>query len=56
LLLFLKSTEDKNYKVFTDRKAEIIKVLPEETYKEFDNQIKLGKIVEQSIDQQNKNQ
>jgi thioredoxin-related protein len=56
LLFFLKSTEDKNYKVFTDRKAEIIKFLPEETYKEFDNQIKLGKIVEQSIDQQNKNQ
>ncbi|MCQ4142130.1 thioredoxin fold domain-containing protein [Chryseobacterium sp. EO14] len=54
LLFFLKSTEDKNYKVFTDRKAEIIKFLPEETYKEFDNQIKLGKIVEQSIDQQNK--
>ncbi|HAO09485.1 MAG TPA: disulfide isomerase [Chryseobacterium sp.] len=54
LLFFLKSTEDKNYKVFTNRKAEIIKFLPEETYKEFDNQIKLGKIVEQSIDQQNK--
>lgn len=54
LLYFLKSTEDKNYKVFADRKAEIIKFLPEETYKEFDNQIKLGKIVEQSIDQQNK--
>ena len=54
LLYFLKSTEDKNYKVFTDRKAEIIKFLPDETYKEFDNQIKLGKIVEQSIDQQNK--
>lgn len=54
LLFFLKSTEDKNYKVFADRKAEIIKFLPEEAYKEFDNQIKLGKIVEQSIDQQNK--
>lgn len=54
LLFFLKSTEDKNYKTFTERKAEIIKFLPEETYKEFDNQIKLGKIVEQSIDQQNK--
>ncbi|MDQ0593190.1 thioredoxin-related protein [Chryseobacterium ginsenosidimutans] len=54
LLFFLKSTEDKNYKAFTERKAEIIKFLPEETYKEFDNQIKLGKIVEQSIDKQNK--
>jgi thioredoxin-related protein len=54
LLFFVKSTEDKNYKIFTERKAEIIKFLPEETYKEFDNQIKLGKIVEQSIDEQNK--
>ncbi|WP_294248377.1 thioredoxin fold domain-containing protein [uncultured Chryseobacterium sp.] len=54
LLFFLKSTEDKNYKTFTDRKAEIITFLPEETYKEFDNQIKLGSIVEQSIDHKNK--
>lgn len=54
LLFFLKSADDKNYKEFTDRKAEIIKFLPEETYKEFDNQIKLSKVVEQSIDQKNK--
>jgi len=54
LLYFLKSSEDKNYKVFTERKSEIVKFLPEETYREFDNQIKLGKIVEQSIDNQNK--
>ena len=54
LLYFLKSSEDKNYKIFAERKAEIIKFLPEETYREFDNQIKLGKIVEQSIDNQNK--
>lgn len=54
LLYFLKSSEDKNYKIFTERKSEIIKFLPEETYREFDNQIKLGKVVEQSIDRQNK--
>lgn len=54
LLFFLKSSEDKNYKIFTQRKAEIIKFLPEETYREFDNQIRLGKIVDQSIDRQNK--
>lgn len=54
LLYFLKSSEDKNYNVFTERKSEIIKFLPEETYREFDNQIKLGKVVEQSIDKQNK--
>jgi thioredoxin-related protein len=54
LLFFLKSAEDRNYTVFIERKAEIIKFLPEETYKEFDNQIKLSKIVEQSIDMENK--
>lgn len=54
LLFFVKSTDDKNYKIFTERKAEIIKFLPEETYKEFDNQMKLAKVVEQSVDIQNK--
>lgn len=54
LLFFVKSTDDKNYKIFTERKAEIIKFLPEETYNEFDNQMKLAKVVEQSVDTQNK--
>ncbi|OCA80488.1 disulfide isomerase [Chryseobacterium contaminans] len=54
MLFFLKSAEDANYKAFTSRKAEIIKYLPEETYNEFDGQIKLSKIVEQSIDDKNK--
>lgn len=54
LLYFVKSTEDRNYSVFTSRKAEIIKFLPEETYKEFDAQLKLSKIVELSIDEKNK--
>ena len=54
LLYFLKSMEDSNYKTFTSRKAEIIKFLPEETYKEFDAQLKLAKIADQSIDDKNK--
>jgi len=54
LLYFVKSSEDTNYTVFASRKAEIIKFLPEETYNEFDAQLKLGKIVEQSIDDKNK--
>lgn len=54
LLFFLKSVEDPNYKVFTSRKADIIKYLPEETYKEFDHQLILSKIVTQSIDDKNK--
>lgn len=54
LLYFVKSSEDTNYPVFASRKAEIIKFLLEETYNEFDAQLKLGKIVEQSIDDKNK--
>lgn len=54
MLFFLKSTEDSSYKAFASRKAEIIKYLPEETYNEFDGQLKLSKIVEQSIDDKNK--
>ncbi|WP_276876166.1 thioredoxin family protein, partial [Chryseobacterium joostei] len=45
LLFFLKSTEDSNYKTFSARKAEIIKYLTEQTYNEFDAQLKLSKIV-----------
>lgn len=54
MLFFLKSTEDVNYSDFISRKAEIIKFLPEDTYKEFDNQLKLSKVAEQSVDEKNK--
>ncbi|MFZ4929817.1 thioredoxin family protein [Chryseobacterium sp. Mn2064] len=54
LLYFIKSSEDNNYSVFTSRKAEIVKYLPEDTYNEFDAQLKLAKVVEQSIDDKNK--
>lgn len=54
LLFFLKSVEDPNYKIFISRKAEIIKFLPEDTYKQFDDQLKLSKIMDESIDQKNK--
>lgn len=54
LLYFLKSPEDKNYRVFTERKADIIKFLPEETYKEFNYQIILAKIIAESIDDKSK--
>lgn len=54
LLFFLKSMEDPNYKIFISRKTEIIKYLPEDTYKQFDNQIKLSKIIEETIDEKNK--
>lgn len=54
LLYFLKSTEDLNYKTFVSQKADIIKFLPEENYKEFNNQLVLAKVVQESIDEKAK--
>jgi len=54
LMFFLKSTEDSNYKIFTDKKSDIIKFLPEENYTEFNNQLLLSQAAEQSIDLKNK--
>lgn len=54
LLYFLKSTEDANYKTFLSQKADIIKYLPEENYNEFNNQLVLSKVVQESIDDKNK--
>ena len=54
LLYFLKSTEDLNYKTFVAKKNEITKYLPEENYKEFNNQLILAKVVEESIDEKAK--
>ena len=50
LFYFLKSSDDVNYKTFVAKKAEILKFLPEENYNEFNNQLVLGKVVEESID------
>lgn len=54
LLYFLKSTEDVNYKTFVSQKADIIKYLPEENYNEFNNQLVLAKVVQESIDEKAK--
>lgn len=54
LLYFLKSTEDPNYKTFVSQKADIIKFLPEENYKEFNDQLILAKVVQESIDDKTK--
>lgn len=54
LFYFLKSSEDANYKIFVDRKADLLKYLPETNYNEFKNQLVLEKVVEQSIDTKNK--
>ena len=52
LLYFLRSTSDTNYKTFVADKAEIIKVLPEETYNQFDKQMKVNAVVEKSVNRQ----
>lgn len=50
LLFFLKSPNDPNYKIFTDRKQEIIGIMSEDVYKQFDVNIKLSTIIEKSLD------
>lgn len=49
ILYFIKSVNDPNYKVFKDRKAEIIKFIPEDTYAQFDQQIRLSEVLEASV-------
>lgn len=51
LFYFMKSTEDLNYKIFVAQKADIIKYLPEENYNEFNNQLILAKVVQESTDE-----
>lgn len=51
LLYFIKNTSDENYKVFVSRKPEIIQLMSEEVYNQFDANIKISKILENSIDQ-----
>lgn len=51
LLYFLKSPNDRNYKIFVNKKAEIITLMSEDIYKQFDANIKISKILETSIDQ-----
>jgi thioredoxin-related protein len=51
LLYFLKSPTDANYKIFVNKKPEIIQLMSEDTYKQFDANIKISKILENSLDQ-----
>ncbi|TXF79570.1 thioredoxin fold domain-containing protein [Chryseobacterium sp.] len=54
LLYFIKSAEDPNYKIFKTRKEEIVKFLPAETYTQFDNEMKLQKVLQNSFDSEKK--
>ncbi len=51
LLYFLKSPKDINYQFFTNKKQEISAIMSEEVYKQFDVNIKLSSVMENSLDQ-----
>lgn len=54
LLNFTQSVDDVNYKVFAANKAEITKLLPEQNYVQFDNYLKLMKLVTSATDDKTK--
>lgn len=54
LLNFTQSVDDANYKVFVANKAAITELLPEKNYTQFNNYLKLMKIVSQATDQKTK--
>ena len=54
LFYFIHSTDDANYKIFQNDKAQILKFIPENVYSEFDSNIKISKVLEQSLDQEKK--
>lgn len=54
LLNFTQSVDDANYKVFVANKAAITEILPENNYKQFDNYLKLMKLVTSATDEKTK--
>ena len=50
LLYFIKSPADPNYQVFTARKNEIAAMMSEDIYNQFDTNIKISKVLENSLD------
>lgn len=51
LLYFIKSPSDPNYQIFVAKKPEIIKLMSEDIYNQFDTNIKITKILENALDQ-----
>jgi len=54
LLNFTQSVDDKNYKVFAANKAGIVELLTEKNYTQFDNYLKLMKLVTSATDEKTK--
>lgn len=51
LMYFIKSPSDPNYQIFVAKKPEIIKLMSEDIYNQFDTNIKITKILENALDQ-----
>lgn len=51
LLYFIKSTKDPNYQVFVAKKPEIIQLMSIDVYRQFDTNIQVSKVLENSLDQ-----
>jgi thioredoxin-related protein len=51
LLYFLKSPQDINYTIFSEKKAEIEKIMSPEIYHQFDSNIKVAEFLDQAVDQ-----
>ena len=51
LLYFIKSPSDPNYQIFVAKKPEITKLMSEDIYNQFDTNIKITKILENTLDQ-----
>lgn len=54
LLNFTQSVDDTNYKIFTSNKAAIVELLTEKNYTQFDNYLKLMKLVASATDDKTK--
>lgn len=54
LMYFTHSVNDENYQYFKNNKAEIIKVVPESVYQEFDQNMKLSEVMQNALDQNTK--
>lgn len=51
LLYFIKSPSDSNYQTFSAKKKEIITLMSEDIYNQFDTNIKISKVLENALDQ-----
>lgn len=52
LLYFIKSTQDENYKIFVNKKTEVLKYIPENVYQDFDKSLKISDIFRNSINKE----